>query len=154
MNATTTKNLNNDTFANRMFNSIYNAVKTEMPFNTNWRNGTGYFNGAVQDADRLVNGQVAKSYDPGSDRKMLFIGTPLGGIVVFERYTFGENGVFTSNTHTQIKNLHLDMLPDGRLGGDQISNIFGFWSKDGKYTGNGNISEHMITMKKLFDAMV
>lgn len=54
-----------------------------IPFDPKWMNGTGYLNGAV--AYSLESGKrVATVVD--SNRKAILIGTPLGTVIVFERY--------------------------------------------------------------------
>lgn len=81
----------------RRFNEVFNLLAKEVSFNPKWGNGTGYFNYAVQGEHKvpLKHGELKKSQTP-SGRRLLFVGTHLGGIVIFDRYT-PQEGVFTFN---------------------------------------------------------
>lgn len=64
-----------------------------IPFDNNWANGTGYFDGAVKADLGLKPGELAVSTAGGEDlRKMIIIGTRFGNVVIFERYTPKDDG--------------------------------------------------------------
>lgn len=104
---------------NQVFTKAYNECKRDLPFNPEWSNGTGYFDFAVYSkqgvitAPKLGNGEMARSNTTadGSGRRILIIGTRLGNMVVFDRFTEqGENqkdaarAIFVYNTTTSLKN--------------------------------------------------
>ena len=65
----------------------------EVPFRIEWANGTGYFDGAVKDDLGLAPGELAASSATGEDkRRIIFVGTRFGNVVIFERYTPKEDG--------------------------------------------------------------
>lgn len=65
------------------FEDRFYTTEKEIPFNSDWHNGTGYFNPAVKLVE-LTPGEEAKSKDE-LGRKIIFIGTRFGTCVVFER---------------------------------------------------------------------
>lgn len=69
-----------------------------VPFNPKWANGTGHFDQAVigEHAPMMVDGDIVCSEDP-KGRKIIIIGTPLGNVVVFQRYSNRDN-VYVANT--------------------------------------------------------
>lgn len=74
-------------FANERFSAAYAEIETVIPFNRAWSGGTGYFEHAVVPgiAPELAPGQLAKSSTP-SGRRIIFIGTRLGPIVIYDRF--------------------------------------------------------------------
>lgn len=77
---------------NAAFKLIYNddeLVSKTLPFNDEWDNGTGYFNGLMTDTlDDVEIGEMVRSRSPGkNNRRILAIKTQFGNVVVFERYT-------------------------------------------------------------------
>lgn len=63
-----------------------------VPFNPSWSNGTGYYDKAVKDDSlNLAKGEIGYSHDPDTDRRLLFLGTRFGNVVVFERFRFGSD---------------------------------------------------------------
>lgn len=79
------------------FNNIYNSeLVASIVFSESWKNGTGYYDRATE--VEVPVGVVVKSYDETTKRKLLLIGTRLGAIVIFERYSEGAKGIYVSNT--------------------------------------------------------
>ena len=71
----------------------------EVPFNPKWHNGTGYFNGAV---DEEVVGIKWSTAEDG--RKLIIVPVQFGmNVVIFERYTDSKTLAF--NLPTQYKNI-------------------------------------------------
>lgn len=71
------------------FTQIYNTIERSVEYKPQWANGTGYFNGIVEDTDLMTSmeiGEMVKSFDPTDGRAMIIILTALGLIVLFERY--------------------------------------------------------------------
>lgn len=79
------------------FNASFEAITKTLPFNPQWANGTGYFDHAVKGecAPVLGAGEMAKSEDDVG-RPLIIIGTPIGNVVVFRRYS-KEMGRYTFN---------------------------------------------------------
>ena len=89
-----------------LFQKVFSNTKTEtIPFNPKWSNGTGYFDHAVEgeEAPVLAPGCIVKTATP-SGRKILIIGTPIGNVVIFQRYDDCED-IYVKNTTTFIEEL-------------------------------------------------
>lgn len=72
----------------------------QVDFNPSWSSDGNCFDNAVvgQEAPKLEVGQmVAAHTDVPEDRMLIIIGTPLGNVVVFERYTAGQLDAFAIN---------------------------------------------------------
>lgn len=72
-----------------VFQNVYNhPTALSIDYNSNWANGTGYFDHAVKgdNAPIVGIGCVVKSITP-DDRKIIIIGTRFGNAVLFDRYT-------------------------------------------------------------------
>ena len=89
------------------FTEVFDAsVKIE--FNHAWSNGTGYFDNGVGNDGRCERPHVP-SFPIGQTRgavtaagkRLLFIHTHLGMMVIFDRYTVGDN-VFVFNADPRI----------------------------------------------------
>jgi hypothetical protein len=80
-----------------IFFRVWDKTEREVPFNESWSNGTGYFDAAVagEHAPKLGNGTMVRSVTP-SGRKILIIGSRLGNIVVFQRYTNRTDVIVTN----------------------------------------------------------
>lgn len=81
--------------ATQFFDGVYAKVSTEVVYDPQWENGTGYFDGAVKARLGIRAGEVAKATDP-KGRRIVLVGTPFGNAVVFDRKPSGE---------FQVKNL-------------------------------------------------
>lgn len=123
------------------FNATFDAIPTTVTYDPKWANNTGYHDGMfkgdnkiiVEDADydegQIINlvikpGQAVKGIDP-MDRKFIILGTLLGGVVVFERYSPEEpRKEFRFQADDRFTGLHL--LPSsGILGRQGMGDIFG-----------------------------
>lgn len=69
-----------------MFNQSYNKIDAKIAFSTEWKNGTGYLDKLVQTNVGLRAGECATVVDDFK-RRVLLIGSPVGNIVLFERYS-------------------------------------------------------------------
>lgn len=91
------------------FSQLFNA-SAEVPFDKEWHNGTGYFNGAV---DEEIVGIKHSTAEDG--RRLIIIPVQYGmNVVIFERYQDSQKIAF--NLPTRYKNevgrkLH-DKFPD------------------------------------------
>lgn len=88
------------------FSATFERIETILPYNKEWENGTGYFNGGVkgEHAPKLLPGQEAKASTPAG-RDIIFIGTSFGNCVVFKRYT--DSNVVVSNLPRQVRELYM-----------------------------------------------
>lgn len=126
-------------FTTKAFLDVYNnELVPELPFNKAWANGTGYFDGAVRgpDAVMLAPGKTAKAYTgDGNDRKILFVGTAFGVIAIFQRYTHGDDDVFTINAAPKLSRVLTPVLSRPLTYENMvflIGNGFGFDREDGR----------------------
>lgn len=120
------------------FNEMFAFITNEIPFNAEWNNGTGYYNGACKGDDKVVlaAGEMAKCISPmPNNRKMIFVGTPVGTVVVFERFTDGDKGIYMFNdAHHYIGQL---VQPQSPLNAYDISTFLGHaWDKGSSNIGH------------------
>lgn len=120
------------------FNEMFTFVTKEIPFNPEWNNGTGYYDGACKGSDKVVleSGEMAKCISPmPNNRKMIFVGTPVGTVVVFERFSGGDKDVYVFNdAHHFIGQL---VQPQSPLNAHDISSFLGqAWDKGSSNIGN------------------
>jgi|SRR6185312_15902543 len=123
----------------KYWNLIYNSdvlVESTVEYDANWANGTGYLNGAV---NAKLPGEIGavircRVTEP-NNRRILMVKTTFGNVVVFERYTPGEDatvkGPITMNIPAVVGTSEM-IGSEGALSFEQLNSIFGF---DG-YTGN------------------
>ena len=90
--------------AHELFLSLWNDAPMTS-FDVEWANGTGYYDYATDDESiKLAKGEMLASLDTGSNRKLLLIGTGQDtSVVLFERYSNGQNGVIVSNTPRHLR---------------------------------------------------
>jgi len=69
----------------RNFTALFQRLEVAIDFDADWKNGTGYFDHAVDCF--VAEGQVVKTICPTTARRIILIGTVLGTVVVFERYS-------------------------------------------------------------------
>lgn len=69
-----------------LFNQSYNKIGAKIAFSTEWKNGTGYLDNLVDANVGLRAGECAVTVDDFK-RRVLVIGTPVGNVVLFERYS-------------------------------------------------------------------
>ena len=116
--------------AQKIFTKLYESSNVrEIPFDKEWSNGTGYFDHAIygEHAVEIKNGEILKSVSPGN-RRIMFLGTRLGTIAVFDRFTGSEKDVFVYNTTTAINRGR--WIGSGALSEDDMSTIFGMYIGD------------------------
>ena len=82
-------------YVGKIFNDAFEAA-TKVPFDPAWSNGTGYYDNAV--SYPLEYGSVHAAID-NCERKIILVGTRLGTVVVFQRYT-GRDDIYVSNHRT------------------------------------------------------
>lgn len=67
-------------------------------------NGTGYYDGLVLRNLRKPIGTMLRAITPGeNNRRMLVVVTPVGNLVIFERFTGGDKGVVVTNMPTMLR---------------------------------------------------
>lgn len=93
-------------------------------YNTQWENGTGYLDNAVNSWDhspRLEPGDCVKSQST-KGRRIIIVGTPIGNVVIFERYTDPECAIVVANMPRGISRIVDDC---GSLSPETISKVLG-----------------------------
>ena len=125
------------------FNERFDAINNEVTFNANWSNGCGYYPNAIRGEHgvKLVPGELAKS-TATNNRKMIFVGTRLGTLVVFERFANGEKGVYVLNAPHKLNKLRLYSTSGGLNEADMTRIIGTKW--DHKPTNIGTMIEAII----------
>lgn len=98
-------------------------IKESVPFNPEWRSDNGYFENAINFP--LESGKVVKSVCTNSDRRLILVGTPLGTVVVFERFApkTGQKFVLIHNSHKELA----PMLGTSGLSMAQFSLVVTSW---------------------------
>ena len=100
--------------ATQLFDSKFATTTKEIPFSEEWNNGTGYLDFAVKGEHAVVleNGEIAKSVTSEnktnprlSHRRMIFVGTALGPVVVFERYN--DHSFLVCNAAPELRSVCL-----------------------------------------------
>lgn len=78
---------------NVCFTEAYARCTREVPYNPSWSNGSGNFDFAVygEHAPKLGNGDFIKSATP-SGRRVMIIGTRLGNVAIYDRFTQQQEG--------------------------------------------------------------
>jgi len=125
------------------FNEQFDSIKNEVTYNTNWPNGTGYYDFAISGefAVELDPGRLAKCLTP-NNRKMIFVGTRFGTMVVFERFSEGANGVYVKNIPKKLSQLNLVEDGGATTAWDMARIIGSKW--DYKPTNIGTLIEAII----------
>lgn len=84
------------------FTLVYNDIRGIVAYDPAWENGTGYLDHAVELVP-MDPGERAKSIDPNG-RKIIFVGTRFGNVVLFQRYDAkSELDVFNVTSNTSYK---------------------------------------------------
>lgn len=135
-----------------LFNAAFDSIDTVVPFDAGWNNGTGYFNGAVEQV-KLDNGVVGKSYCADTDRKLILIGTIFGTCVFFQRFT-GGGDVIVSNVPHEVYLLKLQQLPNGRIGTDQLRSLLDISYETPISLGEYNLAYTLNQMQGIFKTAV
>ena len=107
----------------RIFEQAYNSIKVNISFDSKWKNGTGYLNGAIKVP--LQPGELSKSVDD-YNRRVILIGTRFGTVVIFDRYKNQvDDGVYVSN---KPDNYTFKVLMSGSsIGEGEMSLLVGPW---------------------------
>lgn len=125
------------------FNEQFEAIKNEVVYNSNWPNGTGYYDNAIkgEHAVNLRPGEMAKCIS-SNDRKMIFVGTRFGTLVVFQRFSGGNGGVHVKNMPTKLSQLNIVENGGSISHSDMVRLIGTHW--DHKPTNIGTLIESII----------
>lgn len=120
-----------------IFNQTFlNVAVKEIEFNPAWKNGTGYFDAAVEgpEAPALEVREMIKTIDDYG-RRMIIVGTRFGNVVVFDRFTKQEDdGVYVVNMpRGKIFTVLVDSASVGEHG---MLNILGSWGNIKNNIGN------------------
>lgn len=83
------------------FTEVYNRIP-DMQFDPKWGDGTGYFNNAIGSGKVTLKSGELRSATTPNGRRMIFIGTHLGTVAIFDRYT-PEDNVFVFNMDKRIE---------------------------------------------------
>lgn len=78
------------------------AMVEQVPFNSKWANGTGYYDGLV---DVPFEGTAVRAFKDPSDRWGLILPTKAGNLVIFQRFSDGQSGVVVSNYHENLRGI-------------------------------------------------
>lgn len=109
---------------NQMFTQVY-EISPLIEFNSEWSNGTGYYDNAVKMVD-LEPGETAKSFDARTNRRILMCGTRFGSVVVFDRFSNSDREIFVSNLpNSKLIN---ELIPSGSMGERHMSVFTGGWN--------------------------
>lgn len=115
----------------KVFTEAFKAIRKVVPFDPKWMNGTGYFDGAVYMV-KLANGEMAKSTDEVG-RRIIFIGTRFGTVVVFDRYAEQvEDGIWVSNKPKST--VLCELMSGTSIGLNEMTTLLGGW---------GNLNENI-----------
>jgi hypothetical protein len=137
--------------ANEIFSAHFNKIARELPFDSAWNNGTGYFDALVTaDIADLEVGEMAKSYTGDVNRRRIIImKTVLGNVVVFDRYTDNatlEYPVFTQNSPRAIERAQL--VKSGQINGGQMEALLG----DADYPDcTRSLARRLMSLQAAFD---
>jgi hypothetical protein len=134
---------------NDVFTAAYNKCETIIPFDIKWSNGCGYFDFAVygENAPKLGNGEVVKSFTPGK-RRILIIGTRLGNVCIFDRHSEQQLNEKNYNTGTFVYNANEKFKMCGWYSGNFIDEY-----EMSILVGDENIGNAGWRLEQLFSAM-
>ena len=91
--------------AKETFTSAFNQITNSVPYNELWANGTGYLNNAVNDKSITFDEDGYAKSESTAGRKIVFIKTIKGNVVLFERYTDPASSVIVGNMPRSIEQL-------------------------------------------------
>jgi hypothetical protein len=129
-----------------LFDAKFTAITDVLVFDPRWNNGTGYFDHGVEGefAPVIPSGIVCKT-EASNGRKMIFVGTPLGNIVVFQRYD--GRGPIVSNQAFNLRSAAI--IENGSLSIDELRKVLG--DEHGFQENIGNYLDHI---KNLFTPQI
>ena len=130
----------------RVFYSCLAKIKVQVPFDQCWANGTGYYDHAAK--LEIQEGTWCWSYDQGTNRYLILIGTRFGTVVVFERYSHGgKTPVIVANCPRKCYVIWQLAGLNGQLNERVLTNTLG----DPEFpTAYDNIGMQIETMSQLF----
>ena len=98
-------------YVQQKFEELLDSVTETIHLNPDWLNGTGYWDGAVDGeyAPKLGLGNLAKTVDEFG-RRAVFISTPDGNIVLFERYQAADGKPYGQINYQLPQNRFLSYL--------------------------------------------
>jgi hypothetical protein len=110
--------------AQELFTATYEVTTNILEFDERWNNGTGYFDALTDHSMiKLEDGEIARFHTGvTNNRRGLVVGTPLGNVVVFDRFSnqVGKDThvTFTFNAPDQLSILkivpeHTALMRDG-----------------------------------------
>ena len=107
-------------FARVYFDKAFEAAQKIVSLEDH-HNGTGYFDSSQSAEFDLEAGQIARA-TTNDRRKAVIIGSPLGNVVIFERYSDGGSDIFVCHLHDTVRQM-TDI--NGALTVDQMSMLTG-----------------------------
>lgn len=122
------------------FESILEKISLEIPFNPEWINGTGYYDGIVKAELGLKEGERAKTTCTVSQRRIVIIGTAFGNVAIFERFTPNGDSAFVL-----VSNVSRELSPLIRSGSMDFDDFIRFAGHDSM-----NIGRTVADLKKAF----
>ena len=98
-------------YVQQKFEELLDSVTETIHLNPDWLNGIGYWDGAVDGeyAPKLGLGNLAKTVDEFG-RRAVFISTPDGNIVLFERYQAADGKPYGQINYQLPQNQFLSYL--------------------------------------------
>lgn len=128
--------------AGRVFERKYAEITTSIPYQTSWGNGTGYLDNAIEVP--MKPGEFAKSIDL-SGRRIIFVGTQLGTVVIFDRYkNQTDDGIYVYNAPRST--LLGTILGQSNISSDTMNLVFDYY--DLSHLIDGIIKEIQFKIKK------
>ena len=108
-----------------IFNLAFKKA-TPIEFNPNWKNSTGYLDGVCKEryCERLIGGET-RSFIDDFGRPGVIVGTLMGNLVVFKRYSNPESDIFVFNETMELASLRLP-ISDRALGNDDLKFFLGY----------------------------
>lgn len=128
----------------KVFADTYAAIKNVIEFNPSWKNSTGYLDHACNKEFALPVGKCAKTVDDFG-RKVILIGTPLGNVVVFSRFSKDET-IIVSNWPNGCSSLQIAYGTGSSLNEDTLHRVLGWGNNQ-----LNNVGKTMLGMKELFE---
>lgn len=126
------------------FNDKFETITNNIAFDPAWKNGTGYFDHAVEKDLGLRDGDLGRSTDEHG-RRIILIGTMFGNVVLFERFApdQDEDGERSSFIVRNLPN-HVRKLEGGAFPHQMDSNLMFY------YLGDNNIGTRLKNLMKSF----
>ena len=104
-----------------IFAAAFDRINTIVEFNPEWKNGTGYLDGAV--VEKGVK-EICKTTDD-LGRRVIVIPLNVGNVVVFERYSDPKSDTIVSNAPAYIKKLAFGLDLGTSLGQKELAFYLG-----------------------------